>query len=183
MSRKPDTPCSRCGKLLFRGTGSRPSGQMVCLACRRAAPKYQGFRPRAQRARLADRHCETCSRTFTPNGTGVQCFCGAVCRNRQPKVLARWRRKNQVRRHRSGGSARQGMTIDQLGERDWWRCVHCRRRVSSILRFPHPRSASFEHLVPVSDGGTDDPANLALAHLACNLRRGVGGIVQLALVG
>lgn len=75
------------------------------------------------------------------------------------------------------------MTIEQLGDRDAWRCVHCRRSVRPDLSFPDPGSPSFEHLVPVSEGGTDEAANLALAHLSCNLKRGVGGTVQLALVG
>jgi 5-methylcytosine-specific restriction endonuclease McrA len=44
-------------------------------------------------------------------------------------------------------------------------------------------SATFDHLIPVSDGGTDAPVNLRLAHLSCNSRRGAGGVVQLLLVG
>lgn len=51
------------------------------------------------------------------------------------------------------------------------------------MRWPHPRSASRDHLVPVSAGGTNDPSNMALAHLACNVSRGTGGNVQLQLVG
>lgn len=51
------------------------------------------------------------------------------------------------------------------------------------LKSPHPMSATFDHLIPISDGGTDAPENLALAHRVCNTRRGAGGIVQLLLVG
>jgi 5-methylcytosine-specific restriction endonuclease McrA len=35
-----------------------------------------------------------------------------------------------------------------------------------------PGADSVDHIVRVRDGGTDDPANLAAVHLACNLRRG-----------
>lgn len=35
MPRKPDTPCAGgCGKLLWRGTGSRPAGERKCRECR-----------------------------------------------------------------------------------------------------------------------------------------------------
>ncbi|MGW9196063.1 HNH endonuclease [Micromonospora chersina] len=83
-------------------------------------------------------------------------------------------------RRRAGGT--RIMSIRELAERDRWRCHLCRRRVSRALRYPHPRSASRDHLVPVADGGTNDPTNLALAHWDCNVRRRTGGSVQLQLV-
>jgi 5-methylcytosine-specific restriction endonuclease McrA len=100
---------------------------------------------------------------------------------RQAKRRAHWRRKNAIRR----GAAHVGrnLTLEQLGERDGWRCHLCRRPVSSRLRSPHPRSATFDHLIPVSNAGTDAPENLRLAHRVCNTRRGVRGTVQLLLVG
>lgn len=75
------------------------------------------------------------------------------------------------------------MSIHELGARDGWRCHLCRRRVSPRLRSPHRMSATFDHLVPVTDGGTDEPENLRLAHLTCNSSRGKRGTVQLLLVG
>lgn len=90
----------------------------------------------------------------------------------------RWQRKNLKRR-----ADGEPMSIREVAERNGWRCHLCRRKVSAALQWPHPRSASRDHLIPVADGGTNDPANLALAHLSCNVRRGTGGTVQLALVG
>jgi 5-methylcytosine-specific restriction endonuclease McrA len=75
------------------------------------------------------------------------------------------------------------MSIAELGLRDGWRCHLCRKSVDRRLRAPHPRSATFDHLNPVSHGGDDAPENLALAHWSCNSRRGAGGVVQLLLVG
>jgi 5-methylcytosine-specific restriction endonuclease McrA len=75
------------------------------------------------------------------------------------------------------------MSIEELCQRDGFRCHLCRRRVNPNLRAPHPRSATFDHLMPVSAGGNDDPANLALAHFGCNSSRGARGTVQLALIG
>lgn len=75
------------------------------------------------------------------------------------------------------------MTLAELGERDGWRCHLCRLRVDRTLTSPHPMSGTFDHLIPVADGGTDAPINLALAHRHCNTRRGRRGLAQLLLVG
>lgn len=36
MARHPDTPCSGCGKMLWRGKGSLPGGERQCQDCRAA---------------------------------------------------------------------------------------------------------------------------------------------------
>ncbi len=75
------------------------------------------------------------------------------------------------------------ITIAKLGARDGWRCHLCRRKVDPTLPYQHRRAGTRDHLVPVSQGGDDSPANLRLAHRSCNSSRGVRGAVQLALVG
>ena len=45
MARKPDTPCSRCGTLLWSATTSRPAGERVCRRCRSERPAPYGHRP------------------------------------------------------------------------------------------------------------------------------------------
>jgi HNH endonuclease len=39
---------------------------------------------------------------------------------------------------------------------------------------PDPLSKSLDHLIPLSRGGTHEPANVSLAHLRCNVSRGAG---------
>lgn len=75
------------------------------------------------------------------------------------------------------------MTIVELGERDGWRCHLCERSVDKTRRGNDPLAPTYDHLIPVVDGGTDAPENLRLAHRHCNTRRGAGGTVQLLLVG
>ena len=36
----------------------------------------------------------------------------------------------------------------------------------------HINDASFDHIVPLSRGGTNNPKNKLLAHVGCNLKRG-----------
>src|SRR5690242_3325012 len=37
MAKKPDTPCVRCGKLLWSGPRSRPPEERLCQTCRATA--------------------------------------------------------------------------------------------------------------------------------------------------
>jgi hypothetical protein len=59
---------------------------------------------------------------------------------------------------------------NRLAEAQNWRCCWCAR-----LTVPEPNrrdSATIEHVVPRSDGGTDHPDNLAMSCLSCNNNRG-----------
>ena len=48
-------------------------------------------------------------------------------------------------------------------------CALCGMPVDKHLKFPHPMSATIDHIIPVSKGGHPaDYSNLQLAHLICN---------------
>lgn len=51
-------------------------------------------------------------------------------------------------------------------------CCVCHEPVDKTLSWPHPRSASVDHRIPVAHGGTSTLDNLDLAHLACNISKG-----------
>ncbi|WP_459249509.1 HNH endonuclease [Streptomyces youssoufiensis] len=69
--------------------------------------------------------------------------------------------------------ARWCMTPKQLAERDGATCSICTQPVDLSLRWPEPLSASVDHRIPRSRGGLDVPLNVALAHLACNVSKGI----------
>lgn len=89
------------------------------------------------------------------------------------------RRKNAKRR---GARVGDRFTIEEIGDRDGWRCHLCRRRVDRRLSGTLPKGPTIDHLVPISAGGLDERANVALAHRECNLRRRHIGPAQLLLV-
>lgn len=56
-------------------------------------------------------------------------------------------------------------------------CSICGGSIDLTIRAPDPRTPSIDHVVARAIGGSDDPANLRIAHLWCNqakhLRRGI----------
>lgn len=51
-------------------------------------------------------------------------------------------------------------------------CGICGKTVDKRLRFPHPLSATIDHIIPVSKGGDpSDIENLQLAHWTCNRQK------------
>lgn len=67
---------------------------------------------------------------------------------------------------------KHGCSPEQLRKRDGADCQLCRSEVDMTLRHPNPLCPSVDHVLPRARGGTNDPENLQLAHLVCNLRKG-----------
>jgi len=78
----------------------------------------------------------------------------------------------QRRRARQEGARREEWTTSEILERDGWQCQ------IPICRCPVDRSidpaaeyawrGTVDHIVPISRGGDDTPANLRAAHQTCN---------------
>lgn len=97
-------------------------------------------------------------------------YCSARCRRRDQAALRR------------GGSRRVNRYAIYV--RDRGRCQICRKPVAMTKAVPHPNAPVLDHVIPVAEGGTNDPANLRLAHFLCNSKRQHrGGGEQLALIG
>lgn len=51
-------------------------------------------------------------------------------------------------------------------------CGICGKPVDMSLKYPHPLSATIDHIVPISKGGhPTDISNLQLAHRCCNRQK------------
>jgi len=114
------------------------------------------------------------------NGARPPYVKGAAAQRTRDLAQARARR---LRRAESW----DGITDEEILERDGWRCQipGCKRRpIRRDLKYPHPRSKSIDHIIPLSLGGDDTAVNKRAAHLGCNLARGnKAGEEQVALFG
>lgn len=104
----------------------------------------------------------------------------------KPEPWSDRRRNNYHRRRALKKAAGTGdpVRMADIAERDGYRCGICSAPVDMDLAWPHPQSKSLDHVVPLTKGGSHDPANVQLAHLVCNTVKGNrGGGEQLRLVG
>lgn len=158
--------------------------------------------------------CSTCWQTFATNKKQVKCCsdvclknsqatrnrhiyfkncqtCGKFCTMRSWKstrcsscqTLFVWESEKKYEQNRN--HSKVGKVIPYVGERDGWKCSICFGKVKSKVYSSGDKwSPTIDHVIPVSQGGTDDLSNLKLAHMICNAKKGAyGGNEQLLLVG
>ena len=158
MPRTPDTPCATCGKLIWRGSTSRPAGKAQCRDCWRQGCGTVATYKRGCR-------CDDCK---AANAEAVRKY-----------VAQRKASGNPIPKRDSGPSRRYHLRKGEreaIYERDGWICQLCDEPVDQTLDPNHAWSATLDHIVPqsVSPELRTDPSNLRLAHRWCNARRGAG---------
>jgi hypothetical protein len=172
--RKYRGQCASCGKPVSISRSSRP--EIICQKCRRKQT------PAPQPA-----ICELCGKSYLPGlrgkGRVPQRFCSLSCAAKSQRAkegkgdgaaaYARKRARVRARRLRHS-STWDGVTDEQILERDRWMCWICHRKIGKTFKWPHPRSASIDHELPLALGGDDTALNKRAAHLRCNLLRGTG---------
>lgn len=167
--RKVDS-CWACGKVCRAWTGRRAfCGSDACLVVRNA------LRCEADcSSSLVYRHCLDCGRMFVGRPRSNRLYCTRECAQRAAKRSGKHRRRTAER-------VGDNITIVALGERDGWICHLCGKPITK-RRGGDATSPSIDHLVPISDHGAHEWANVAIAHKVCNSRRHTGGTVQLRLM-
>lgn len=66
----------------------------------------------------------------------------------------------------------------EIYERDRWICQSCKKRVSKKAKAPDPKSATLDHMIPLSCGGRHERSNVQLMHYGCNSSKHVGYLPQ-----
>ena len=71
---------------------------------------------------------------------------------------------------------RKSAAMDVVIDRDGKRCFYCRRVTQRLRRSRGGKlpsdTATLDHVIPKSEGGSNDTENLVLACTECNRRRG-----------
>ncbi|MEU8334803.1 HNH endonuclease [Micromonospora tulbaghiae] len=186
--------CATCAKPFVASTrGPLPSW---CPPCRRERHLARRRDKSAPFVREPIR-CRDCGVEFTPNVKGRPSKRCKPCRDaRGYRARQEWRKLNperdlvwsraarQVRKARKMALPAESIKSAEIFERDGWRCGICKKRINKRLKYPHPKSGSLDHVIPLSEGGHHVRSNVRASHLDCNVRRGNrGGGEQLTLVG
>jgi 5-methylcytosine-specific restriction endonuclease McrA len=157
------------------------AGNNVCgLSSDHPARRLQFLRKNWPSVRVFFRTCAVCSALFaTPYTVST---CGKTC------AETKRRDDKRERRHRRRAAERNAFVAkvipSQVFERDRWRCHICGKATRRTAVVPHPSAPTIDHLIPLAEGGTHEPANVRTAHFRCNTIKGArGGNEQLMLIG
>jgi 5-methylcytosine-specific restriction endonuclease McrA len=176
--------CAECRR---RGAGSRTG---ICIRCGKAAHNQAKFcsrecgadasrksrelilHPNPQRPPRAIAQpkpakpryfvagwCRVCGMAFVSQWTITTCSpaCSAINTSEQR------REAKQRRRARKRSAFVAPVYRRAIYERDGWRCQICRRKVKRDALAPAPLAPTIDHIIPLSQGGTHEPANTRLA--------------------
>jgi len=154
--------CEDCGCDMGEFKGTCP--QRRCLDCG-GGP----YRPRPKRRFV----CGVCSVTFESHQHGSM-YCSRKCKRRSASAQANQAMHRRRRRAVKLGAESEPYSVQEIGERDGWKCHICGRRTlrpRASLAW-HKDKPTIDHLVPISLGGPDIRSNVALAHALCNSTKG-----------
>ncbi len=184
-------PCRRTPARPGRSLG--PNGTVMKLECSVCGSAFEWIRTGSTVRKTCSDACRYAARNAGHNGTGQCLSCGiaftspgprkrcepCAARRKAEQYAEKCRRRRVLKR----GGVAERYTLAEIAQRDHHRCQLCRRKVNMAIQWPDPKSPSIDHVVPVSEGGDDVPANVQLAHFGCNSSKGPRGSQQLALVG
>lgn len=146
----------------------RNDGLKLCRRCDRDLP-HAGF-PRDRKGKPR-RYCISCTKEYlrewhdaNPDKVASQRAAYRASKHGRAKIQAATVRKRARRR----AAVVEEFDPVEIFERDRWICKFCKKRVSKKLKAPHPKSATLDHMIPISLGGKHERANVQLMHYGCN---------------
>lgn len=174
--------CKTCGEF-FPRKSSGPDPSYCSRACRNPNPKRingPSICLICERPTASGRYCTNTCRGIDVRFKGKRpkskpcTICGALI-NFTDRDDKGWLRPTNTKRCESCRVRRRRYPLDIHGlvARDGDACSVCGETVNLSLPFPDPLSPSVDHVHPLALGGSEGPENLALAHLICNVRKGI----------
>lgn len=115
------------------------------------------------------RKCEWCAELFV-NNRDAQLTCSTECAEKRRH--SRDINKAHRRREHIKAVTVEPVKVMQVYERDNWMCGLCGEPIDQELKWPHPKSVSLDHIVPISKGGAHSMGNTQASHLGCNIAKG-----------
>jgi 5-methylcytosine-specific restriction endonuclease McrA len=161
----PEKMCTACGVTkpisdFAKHTSCKGGVRPICKACGvKATLEWKARNPQkasAQLRRQRGRHPEQTA-SYT-----------RAWRQRHPEAN---RAKSQRYYARKMGAVIEDVDSLAVCERDNWTCQLCGEPIDRSLTFPHPESATVDHVIPLNRGGAHAMSNVQLAHMRCNSRK------------
>lgn len=154
-------PCGECG---IEFVDCLPHPSTVCAQCAATVAAERTAKP------VLSLVCAVCSSAFTSTNPTARC-CSPPCSSEHRRRT--YSRKSKVRRARLSGTTDVEF-IDPIDifTRDGWRCQICGGKVWRRAKWPHPKSAVLDHIVPLSCDGPHVRSNVQCAHNHCNGSKG-----------
>ncbi len=150
-----DVKCHHCGDI-FRSATKRLYYSLSCALDHNKTAK----------------ECDWCCTEYTATYER-QRFCTTACRSSAD---------SRKKRARINSAYVEDVGIGYLYKRDGGRCQLCGKTVKMGLHRFDPRSATIDHIVPLSQGGKHSKPNTQLAHRFCNMSKGARRVGQLRLM-
>lgn len=118
--------------------------------------------------------CQYCGCVYNVcvSSKSISKFCGRRCYEKYRNKLDN--RKAYVKKHRVIYKTKlKDRTIDEVSpnyilSRDNMKCHICGKKINIKYKYPHPLSASLDHIIPISKGGEHSTRNIKAAHFGCN---------------
>ena len=168
--RKTGDPRRTLSGKVRNGTGDRPT------SCGYCGEPFESYRTRRTWTRFCSKSCARKSQLADGSHPWMKSGDWTPALAGDERTARRFRQGELARRKRRARLAEvesEPYTLAEIAERDGRRCGICGRRVNMSLKHPHPRSASVDHIIPLSHpGATDTKVNVRLAHLGENVARG-----------
>ena len=174
-----EKPCVLCGNVFTRGgnIASRWAERIFCSSdCQiRSRIACLTFAKTTDKDLFYEQRCETCGKAYIAFHKLIdqRKYCSKNC-NKRMNEAGRSARKR-------GATTTEKDAIKTLMQSKHKVCGICGLSIPKNARFPHPKSLSIDHIIPISKGGQHTLDNVQLAHLSCNVRRGNRGKMQLDL--
>lgn len=176
--------CIICGNFYY----VRPSRSLTSNYCsKKCYGVAVGNRTRGTVIDLAGKYvnrlCPTCGTIFTNNNLSVK-YCSHECFTKTRKGVSRSTddeklklkklrdsRHNHIKRARKRNCVSEKFDSIEIFKRDDWKCYLCGDKIDPKFKWPHPKSPSLDHIIPLSLGGNHLRTNTMATHLKCNLSK------------
>jgi hypothetical protein len=153
-----------------KGTFGAPqkNSRFCSRKCKDRAKQATDTRSRLESKARKSRNCMLCGVEIPPTSRSDKKYCSETCGFAARINLGRMDRRLRV----SDDADIRFFSRSDIYKRDGWKCQLCFKPIDPSLRFPNPKCASIDHIIPVSMGGTNSPENLQASHLRCNVSIG-----------